>query len=334
MDAAPRPARRAGRDRRPRHVRGGGPAPARHAVRGQPADPGARVRGRPGGGAAHHALPAHRRRAASLLRLARQTRLLYDEVRDALAHGPGDRVDLPVARERRLAGHLVPRRARPRSPAGPTSRCACTWRTRPSPPTCCAAVTCSPPSPPTRSRCRAARSSRSARCATCPPRPRRCSSAGATAAGRTGRAMPVVVFNEKDALQHDVLRAHGVDGPPVVHRVPTSADFLEAVRLGLGWGAVPEPQLRPALADGSLVAARRPRPRRRPAVLAALADRLARPGPARRRRAAAAPARTCAAERPAADCPADAAASRGRCGSALVAALLDDASCRDRGAWW
>ena len=36
--------------------------------------------------------------------------------------------------------------------------------------------------------------------------------------------------------------------------MPTSADFLEAVRLGLGWGAVPEPQLRPALADGSLVA--------------------------------------------------------------------------------
>ena len=44
----------------------------------------------------------------------------------------------------------------------------------------------------------------------------------------------------------------------MVHRVPTSADFLEAVRLGLGWGVVPEPQLRPALADGRLVAAGRP----------------------------------------------------------------------------
>lgn len=66
--------------------------------------------------------------------------------------------------------------------------------------------------------------------------------------------MPVVVFNEKDSLQHDLLRARGVDAPAVVHRVPTSADFLEAVRLGLGWGVLPEPQLRPGLADGSLVA--------------------------------------------------------------------------------
>lgn len=61
-------------------------------------------------------------------------------------------------------------------------------------------------------------------------------------------AMPVVVFNEKDDLQHEVLRRRGVTAPPVAHRVPTSADFAEAVRLGLGWGMIPEPQL-----DGSLV---------------------------------------------------------------------------------
>ncbi|MBB6628268.1 LysR family transcriptional regulator ArgP [Nocardioides sp. KIGAM211] len=65
-------------------------------------------------------------------------------------------------------------------------------------------------------------------------------------------AMPLVVFNEKDALQHDVLRAHGVTEAPLTHRVPTSADFLEAVRRGLGWGAVPEPQLAPAVAEGVL----------------------------------------------------------------------------------
>jgi LysR family transcriptional regulator, chromosome initiation inhibitor len=66
-------------------------------------------------------------------------------------------------------------------------------------------------------------------------------------------AMPVVVFNEKDALQHDVLAARGVVAPPVVHRVPTSADFLEAVCLGLGWGMVPEPQLDPLVQEGRLV---------------------------------------------------------------------------------
>jgi LysR family transcriptional regulator (chromosome initiation inhibitor) len=63
----------------------------------------------------------------------------------------------------------------------------------------------------------------------------------------------MVVFNEKDALQHDVLAARGVAQPPVVHRVPTSADFLEAVCLGLGWGAIPEPQLEQEIAAGRLV---------------------------------------------------------------------------------
>ncbi|GAB3247102.1 LysR family transcriptional regulator ArgP [Nocardioides dilutus] len=71
--------------------------------------------------------------------------------------------------------------------------------------------------------------------------------------GMDWQRMPVVVFNAKDALQHDLLRARGVTDPDVVHLVPTSADFLEAVRLGLGWGMLPEPQLRPAVEAGTLV---------------------------------------------------------------------------------
>ena len=75
---------------------------------------------------------------------------------------------------------------------------------------------------------------------------------------RTGRgydwaAMPTVVFNDKDDLQHEVLRRRGLERARIVHRVPTSADFHEAVRLGLGWAAIPEPQLRPALESGDLV---------------------------------------------------------------------------------
>jgi len=62
--------------------------------------------------------------------------------------------------------------------------------------------------------------------------------------------MPVVVFNEKDHLQHEVLAAHGVERPRVVHRVPSSADFHEAVRRGLGWGMLLDPQLAPDLAAG------------------------------------------------------------------------------------
>lgn len=65
--------------------------------------------------------------------------------------------------------------------------------------------------------------------------------------------MPVVVFNDKDALQHDLLVARGLGVPPVVHRVPTSADFHEAVRLGLGWGLLPRAQLDPDLESGALV---------------------------------------------------------------------------------
>jgi LysR family transcriptional regulator (chromosome initiation inhibitor) len=65
--------------------------------------------------------------------------------------------------------------------------------------------------------------------------------------------MPVVVFNAKDALQHDVLRERGIDEPDAMHLVPTSADFHEAVRLGLGWGMLPEPQLLPDREAGRLV---------------------------------------------------------------------------------
>lgn len=65
--------------------------------------------------------------------------------------------------------------------------------------------------------------------------------------------MPIVVFNEKDALQHELLAARGAGPPPVVHRVPTSHDFHEAVRLGLGWAVIPAPQLDPDLASGRLV---------------------------------------------------------------------------------
>jgi len=67
-------------------------------------------------------------------------------------------------------------------------------------------------------------------------------------------AMPTVIFGAKDDLQRDMLRRRGVPQlPPVVHQVPTSADFLEAVRIGLGWGMLPEPQARAGLAAGQLV---------------------------------------------------------------------------------
>jgi LysR family transcriptional regulator, chromosome initiation inhibitor len=67
-------------------------------------------------------------------------------------------------------------------------------------------------------------------------------------------AMPVVIFNDKDDLQHELLRRHSVEqGPPVVHQVPSTADFYAAIRMGLGWGMLPESQARADLAAGELV---------------------------------------------------------------------------------
>ena len=74
-----------------------------------------------------------------------------------------------------------------------------------------------------------------------------------TGRGQDWQRMPVVVFNAKDHLQHDVLTARGVSEPDTMHLVPTSADFHEAVRRGLGWGMLPEPQLLPDLEAGRLV---------------------------------------------------------------------------------
>jgi LysR family transcriptional regulator, chromosome initiation inhibitor len=67
-------------------------------------------------------------------------------------------------------------------------------------------------------------------------------------------AMPVVVFNDKDDLQHELLRRHGVaQDPPIVHQVPSTADFYEAVRVGLGWGMLPESQASGDFSAGALV---------------------------------------------------------------------------------
>ncbi|HEX6150779.1 ArgP/LysG family DNA-binding transcriptional regulator, partial [Nocardioides sp.] len=71
--------------------------------------------------------------------------------------------------------------------------------------------------------------------------------------GQDWERMPVVVLNEKDDLQHTLLERRGVPEPAVWHRVPTSGDFAAAVSLGLGWGLLPDAQLDPWLADGSLV---------------------------------------------------------------------------------
>jgi len=78
------------------------------------------------------------------------------------------------------------------------------------------------------------------------------------AAGADAEALataPVVQFDAKDELQDDHLRARGVDpGAPPRHRVPGSGPFLEAVRLSMGWGMVPDLQSEAAREAGELIA--------------------------------------------------------------------------------
>jgi len=67
-------------------------------------------------------------------------------------------------------------------------------------------------------------------------------------------AAPVICFNRKDVLQRRFTRAttHRDVDPPA-HFVPAAASFVEAIRLGLGWGLVPENIATPEIADGRLV---------------------------------------------------------------------------------
>jgi LysR family transcriptional regulator (chromosome initiation inhibitor) len=66
-------------------------------------------------------------------------------------------------------------------------------------------------------------------------------------------AMPTVNFGAKDDLQYRMLRRHGVSGPPtVVHQIPATSDFYRAVLVGLGWGMLPQTQADADLAAGRL----------------------------------------------------------------------------------
>jgi LysR family transcriptional regulator (chromosome initiation inhibitor) len=61
---------------------------------------------------------------------------------------------------------------------------------------------------------------------------------------------PMIVYNRKDQLQHRFLASLRRRGEPPAHYVPAAAAFVEAIRLGLGWGMVPEQRARPDITAG------------------------------------------------------------------------------------
>jgi LysR family transcriptional regulator (chromosome initiation inhibitor) len=77
---------------------------------------------------------------------------------------------------------------------------------------------------------------------------------GVAAPGLDFTSAPMIVYNHKDQLQHRFLSLLGRPRPdPLIHYVPAAAAFNEAIRLGLGWGTVPEQNARPLLESGEYV---------------------------------------------------------------------------------
>jgi LysR family transcriptional regulator (chromosome initiation inhibitor) len=65
---------------------------------------------------------------------------------------------------------------------------------------------------------------------------------------------PVVVFDKDDHLQHRYLRRRSTKAlDPPAHQIPSSADFVTAVRLGLGWGMLPDLQSEHPERDGEVI---------------------------------------------------------------------------------
>ena len=64
---------------------------------------------------------------------------------------------------------------------------------------------------------------------------------------------PALVFGPDDFLQHRYLAALGVDGGFEHHLCPSSEGFIRLTEAGLGWGLIPEQQVREQLASGALL---------------------------------------------------------------------------------
>lgn len=69
------------------------------------------------------------------------------------------------------------------------------------------------------------------------------------------RAAPLIIFDRKDALQSNFLLEH-LGLPPnsyASHYIPASESFTTAIRLGLGYGMVPEQQYGEQIAKGEFI---------------------------------------------------------------------------------
>lgn len=72
----------------------------------------------------------------------------------------------------------------------------------------------------------------------------------------TWETMPLVGYGPNDQVLDDAMRERFIDSAVVrarVSQIPSSEGYLEAVRVGLGWGLLPQAQALPLLAAKELV---------------------------------------------------------------------------------
>ena len=198
----------------------------------------------------------------ALLAHVKQVRLMEADLLDGLQGGARPRggvrwQSLWVAHQRRLGGQLVPARrgrsaAKPPPAAGHGDR-----RPGPHPRRAQKRRRDGLRDHARRAPCAAAWPNRWASCATAAwPHPavaQRCRTpAGAVSAHRL-LAHPAIIFNRKDALQDTFLEQHfGLQQPRYPrHFAPAIDAFETAIKLGLGWGMVPEQHLasRPGMVE-------------------------------------------------------------------------------------
>lgn len=65
--------------------------------------------------------------------------------------------------------------------------------------------------------------------------------------------IPCLIFNHDDLLQHQFLENQGLAPPQRIHRVPSSEGFVQMALAGLGFGMLPELQVKQHLDQGELI---------------------------------------------------------------------------------
>jgi LysR family transcriptional regulator (chromosome initiation inhibitor) len=65
---------------------------------------------------------------------------------------------------------------------------------------------------------------------------------------------PIIAFDRTDSLQHDFIRrvTRRHLAPPVTY-LPSVREFARAIRVGMGWGLLPESDVATELEEGRLV---------------------------------------------------------------------------------